>query len=357
MSTDPLLLYTGSYAAAAQPGIQAFTFDPDSGGLTACASFAGVTNPSYLTVHPNGRWLYAVSETSAQQDGAPGAVWALRVSRDPWRIERLNQQASGGNWPCHLLIDPTGRWLLVTNYASGSVGVLPIGEDGALGVQTTLIQHHGRGPHPDRQEGPHAHSSVFAPDGRFVIVADLGSDALVVYAFDPSTGGLQVHAQTATRPGAGPRHMAFHPRGQALYVANELDNTVAVYDYAAAGAPLHERQTLDTVPPGAPESTVADLHLTPAGDRVYVSNRGHDSIAVFDIAADGLLSAVAIVPCGGRWPRNFALAPGERWLLVANQYSDALTVLPLLQGPAPIGAPAAQVPVPGAACVQFAPTL
>jgi len=353
MTTAQQVLYAGSYAAPEQPGIYAFTFDAGTGELTPRGSCAGIANPSFIVVHPNRQWLYAVSETSVEQDGVAGAVWALGCTRDPWGFTLINQQASGGDWPCHLAMHSTGRWLLVSNYATGTVGVFPILEDGALGAMRDLVRHAGSGPHPVRQQGPHAHSATFTPDERFAIVADLGLDALVIYAFDPAAGRLQAHAQVATRAGAGPRHMAFHPNGTRLYVANELDNTVAVYDYDAARGALQAGQILDTLPPGAPESTVADIHITPAGDRLYVSNRGYDSVAVFDVAADGQLASVAIRPCGGQWPRNFAIAPGGRFLLVANQYSDTITTLPVVAGAEGLGTPAAQTAVPGASCVQF----
>ncbi|MCI0394617.1 MAG: lactonase family protein, partial [Chloroflexi bacterium] len=207
--------------------------------------------------------------------------------------------------------------------------------------------------HPQRQERPHAHSTIFAPDNRFVIVADLGMDELLVYAFDSSAGKLHPQVQTATRPGAGPRHMVFHPGGRRLYVANELDSTVTVYHYEPNDGGLREQQRVDTLPPGAPENAVADIHLSPAGGRVYVSNRGHDSIAVFDVAPDGRLARIAVAPCGGQWPRHFTLAPGGRFILVANQYSDELVALPLLAGPEAIGPPVARAAVRQPSCVQF----
>src|SRR5579883_463958 len=176
MTMSHYTLYLGSYAAAQQPGVYAFTLHAETGELSAQGSFAGITNPSFLTTSPHGEYIYAVSETCMQQDGVPGSVWALRYAREPWTLEPLNQQASGGDLPCHLAIDATGRWLLVSNYGSGTVSVLPIQEDGALGALTDCVQHEGRGPRADRQEGPHAHSATFTPDQRSVIVADLGID-------------------------------------------------------------------------------------------------------------------------------------------------------------------------------------
>ena len=359
MTTSQHLVYASGYAAADAPGIHAFRFDYLSDELTARWSFAGIVNPSFILPHPNGRWLYAVSETSQQQEGVSGGVWALALADQESSPEPLNQRMSGGDWPCHLALDATGRWLLVSNYASGTVGVFPILENGALGEMTELIQHHGSGPNAERQEGPHAHSTIFSLDNRFVLVADLGIDQIVVYAFDPANGKLNKHGQTHTNPGAGPRHMAFHPNGKHFYVANELDNTVAVYDYHAENGELSEQQTLSTLPPDAPENTVADIHFSPDGKLLYVSNRGHDSIAIYAVAENGYLALLSIKPCGGRGPRNFAVSPEGAYLLVANQQSGELDVVPVYEeyGEEPeLGEPYLRAAVPGASCVQFAAT-
>lgn len=355
--TIPYLVYASGYATAGTPGIHAFRFDYLSDELAPRWSFAGIANPSFLLPHPNGRWLYAVSETSQQQDGVPGGVWALALADQESGPETLNQQMSGGDWPCHLALDATGRWLLISNYGSGTVGVFPILENGALGEMSELIQHYGSGPNAERQEGPHTHSTIFSPDNRFILVADLGIDQIVTYTFDSANGKLNRHGQTHTSPGAGPRHMAFHPNGRYFYVANELDNTVAAYDYSAENGTLSVRQTLSTLPPGAPENTVADIHFSSQGDLLYVSNRGHDSIATYAVAEDGYLDLLSIKPCGGRGPRNFAVSPDDASWLVANQQSNELVVMPAYKedrdDPEP-GELYITVAVPGASCVQFA---
>jgi 6-phosphogluconolactonase len=346
------VLYAGSYAAAGQPGIHTFSFDTATGALTPRGSVAGIAAPAFIVAHPHQPRLYAVSEMS-RENGMPGAVWSLRREQDGAPPEPINSRPSGGDFPCHLALDAGGRWLVVSNYGTGSVSVLPILAGGALGETTDLVQHQGRGPHPERQAGPHAHSAAFTPDNRAVIVADLGIDALLVYRFDARAGRLAAQARINTRPGAGPRHMAWHPGRPRLYVANELDSTVAVYAYDAAAGELHEIEIHATVPRDAPQNWVADIHVAPAGDRVYVSNRGHDSVASFSVAADGRLTGRAVAPCGGRWPRHFALAPGGRFLVAANQHSDRIAVLPLRGGVVATDAPVATVPVPGVSCVQF----
>lgn len=354
MTSPQYLIYVGGYAAAHEPGIRAFHCNA-TGELTVAWSFAGITNPSFLAVHPNGKWLYAVSEMSQQENGRAGEVWALSLPAPASAPQALNHQESGGDLPCHLLIDATGRWLLVSNYGSGSVAVLPIQENGALGAMTQHIQHHGSGPRRDRQAGPHAHSTILTPDNRFAIVADLGIDQLVIYAFDAAGGKLNPHGHVATRPGAGPRHMAFHPNGRYFYVIHELDSSVVVYDYHAEGCELTERQRVETRVPGATaaENLAAELAFAPGGEQFYVSNRGDNNLVVFAVAADGQLERLSSQTCGGSWPRNFAVAPDGQFLLVANQYSNDVTTLPALDGGKRLDQPRSKVALPGAAYVQF----
>lgn len=352
LSSDPRLVMVSGYAPTDQPGIQAFSFDATSGSLTPHGALSGIHNPSFLALHPNGRWLYATSETSVSGDGASGGVWAVAVQREPWAARLLNGQDTRGDHPCHLAFDASARWLVVSNYTSGSVAVFPIAADGSLGAMSDFVQHMGHSVNPRRQEGPHAHSATFAPDSPFVIVADLGLDALVVYRLDDERGRLIEVGRGRARPGAGPRHAAFHPNGRVLYVGNELDNTVAAYDFDSQTGALAERQALPSVPPDAPETYIAHIQVAPDDQRVYVSNRGHDSLAEFAIDAEGNLTRLTIAPCGGKWPRNFTVSPDGGWVLVANQHSDEVSVLPLDRDGAP-GARVGGEPATGAACVQF----
>lgn len=354
-SDNYALVLVSGYAPADQPGIQACRFDPASGVLTPIGALTGVRNPSYLALHPNAQWLYAVSETALATDSVFGGACAVRYAREPFAAELVNQRSTNGDHPCHLMLDATGRWLVASNYSSGSVSVFPILADGALGEMTDLVQHHGHGVNPQRQAGPHAHSATLSPDGRYVIVADLGIDELLVYTLDTHAGKLIAHKRVVARPGAGPRHLAFHPNGRMLYVANELDSTVSTCDFDAADGGIVERQFLSTLAAPNPSNTVADIHVSRAGDRVYVSNRGDNSIAVFAVGEAGRLNRVAIAPCGGDWPRCFALSPDGRCMLVANQYSNEVVVLSLRPGGVEVGQRVARIPVAGASYVGFAP--
>jgi 6-phosphogluconolactonase len=235
------------------------------------------------------------------------------------------------------------------NYGSGSVALFPVRPDGALGEASWVARHEGSGPHGDRQEGPHAHSSVFTPDGRHLLVADLGIDRMVVYELDG--GSLSRRGEMASAPGAGPRHMVFHPDGRHLFVVNELDSTLAVYAWEAGS--LRHLQTTTTLFSDAPGNLAAELRVAAGGDRVYVSNRGHDSIAVFSFDGVSGLAPVAIRPCGGSWPRSFALTPDGRNLVVAARRSDRIVLLPLQGAPAGPGAPVAALGLPQPSSVSF----
>lgn len=346
------LLFVGSYAPADQPGIHAFTMDSATGALTPRGSFTGIDSPSFLTADPLRGLLYAVSETS-QADGSYGQVWALRFDAESLAIEPINQRSTGGDWPCHLAIDAGGRWLVASNYGSGNVALYPILPDGSLGEMSRFHQHHGEGPNTTRQEGPHAHSATFTPDNRFIIVADLGIDQLVTYKFDAVTGDMTPHGQTSTSPGSGPRHIAFHPGGRYLYLANELDSTVSTFYYEPETGSLSLMQILGTIPSEAMESWVADIHVTSSGKYLYVSNRGHDSIAIFGLEQEGRLTPLGHASCGGKWPRNFALAPGGRFMLVANKVSDEVSVLPFMNDGAELGSAVGHAAVSQPSCVHF----
>lgn len=349
------LLFVGSYTSAEKPGIFSFTFDSATGDMTPHGSFTGIASPSFLIIHPNEKWLYAVSETGKDSDGVYGSVHAFSIDHEQSSItiQHINQQSTDGDWPCHLQIDASGRWLVASNYGTGNAALFPILSDGSLGKMQTFLQHEGHGPNAARQEGPHAHSATFTPDNRFLIVADLGIDQLVIYKFDAEKGSLSPHTEIQTRPGAGPRHLAFHPDGRHVLVANELDSSVTVYEYNSENGILNSLQTLDTIPGDSPESTVADIHFSSTGKHVYVSNRGHNSIAVFSFDEDSRLTRLGIPSCGGNWPRNFTLSPDGEFMLVANRYSNQISVMPMLSGQTDIGEKITQAKIESPSCVRF----
>ncbi|WP_129674778.1 lactonase family protein [Candidatus Chloroploca sp. Khr17] len=353
MASEHVLLLAGSYAAADQPGIYLFALTSTTGELTPLGACAGVTNPSFLALHPGGDLVLATSETGAG-DGNPGGVATLRLDRATQTLAILGWQRSGGDWPCHVTLDPRGAWAVVANYGGGSLGLLSLTAEGVLGPLRDVAQHEGRSVDPERQQHPHPHASIVSADGHFVIATDLGIDQLRIYTLDTTHGCLTPHSHTLARRGAGPRHLCWHPNGRILYVANELDNTIAVYGYDPGKGTLVERQIISTLLGKTSANQVADLHLDKQASRLYVSNRGDNTIAIFGVERDGSLHLATLKPCGGNWPRNFTLSPEGNFLIVANQYSGELVVLPILEHDEALGEPIARAKVPQIACVIVA---
>lgn len=321
-------------------GLYAFRFDLESGKLTPLGLAVATDNPTYFTFSADGRRLYTVNEVYRFGGADSGAVSAFTVDAATGKLTLLNQRAVRGTGPCHVTLDRAGRHLLVANFGSGSVNVFALGSDGALGEPTDFVQHAGSGPNP-RQAGPHAHAINFSPDGRFVIASEFGIDRLLVYRFDPRAGTLRPNepAFFATAPGSAPRHLSFHPDGRTAYSLNEIDNTISALGYDAARGGFTEKQTLSTLPTGFTErNTSSEVLVHPNGKFVYTANRGHHSLAVFAVEAEGRLRLVAHVPCGGRTPRGFALDPSGRWLIVGHQDSHTIAVFAL--------EPATGIPVP-----------
>ncbi|HEV8630528.1 MAG TPA: lactonase family protein [Thermoanaerobaculia bacterium] len=324
-------IYVGTYTSGESKGIYPLRLNLGSGALTAEGEPTGTLNPSFLALHPNGRWLYAVNETGDQKGDPPGAVSAFAIDAATGALTYLGQQPSGGVAPCHLSLDRGGKHLVVANYGGGSVEVLPVQADGRLGAPSALVQHTGGGPPtPGRGPGPHAHYIELDAHDRFALVADLGRDEVMVYRFDKAKGTLTANQPPGLplAPGSGPRHFAFDRDGRHVFVNNEIVSTVSVLGYDPDHGVLREVQTLSTLPAGFKgDNSTAEVALSGDGRFLYVSNRGHDSIAIFAIdAATRRLTLVGHQPTLGKTPRNFALDPTGRYLLVANQESDSVTV-------------------------------
>ena len=318
-------LYVGTYTKRDSEGIYIFRFDTKSGSLRREAVVAGLDNPSFLTLHPNGQVLYAVSE-----DLEAGQVSSFAIDPESGGLTLLNRQPTHGTAPCHLTVEPGGNTLIVANYYSGNVAVYPLNADGTIGDPVQNIQHHGSGPNQERQEAAHAHSATIGPGGSRVYVADLGIDKVMIYRI--AGGRLEANDpdHTPVYAGAGPRHFDFHPNGRFAYIINELDLTVTACAYDADSGALTPMQTSSTLPDGVVDRSgysCADIHVSPDGRYVYGSNRGHDTIAIFAVDAEsGLLTAAGHASTRGRTPRNFKLDPTGDWLLAANQDSDDISV-------------------------------
>ena len=349
-----MTLFIGTYTSSTSEGIYTYRMNSDTGELTKFTSIKS-ENPSFLTLDRSRRFLYAVNEVAEFEGKPSGAVSAYSIDRTG-TLKSLNQQPSMGADPCHLSVDRRRTSLLVANYTGGSVALLPIMKNGTLGPATDVKQHEGSGP-KEQQKGPHAHCIILDSLERHAIAADLGSDRVLVYRFDPVTGKFHPGRQQSItlQAGAGPRHLTLHPSGRYAYVINELDSTMTTLRYNSTAGTLTTIDTASTLPTGfADKSYCADVHVAPSGRFLYGSNRGHNSIVVFAIdTRTGKPSLIEHVSTEGNWPRNFVIDPSGRFLLVANQRSDNVVVFRIdsRTGRLKPSGQTAQVPMP--VCLKF----
>ena len=355
---DPV--YVGTYTHDGQSkGIYFLKMTRGTGALRTVGPVAETIEPSFLTISPNGRFVYAVNETTEYEGKASGAVSAFARDVASGNLTLLNRVPSGGGAPCYITLDRAGKFVLVANYVGGSVAVFPILENGAIGEATAFVQHVGHGPDPDRQASPHAHCIMPDPANRYVLAADLGLDRVLVYAFDARAGKLSAApvGQAVMAPGAGPRHLALHPSGRIVYVVNELDSTVSTLRYDAKAGALTVLQTVSSLSePMAGENSPADIHVHPSGRFLYMSNRGHDSIAAFAIDKRSFtLRPIQHEPTGGNWPRNFAIDPSGRFLFAANERSNTITTHRIDAKTGKLTPTEKTLELPSPVCIRFAP--
>ena len=312
---------TEPHVAGKAEGIYWYQMNKETGEISHVSTFPGMINPSYLVIAPGGGFLYAVNEHGGAGDFDAGTISAFRINKAQRKLELLNQQSVKGAAPCYVSIAPSGKHALVSNYVSGNSVALPILKDGSLAELSSEMQSTGSGPHP-RQESPHAHMILPGPGG-FIHTVDLGLDKVLSYTLS-SEGELKLANEVSTKPGAGPRHLAFHPNEKWAYVVNELNGTVEAFSYDKTSATFNRIQDiLTTVEPLGDQAACADIHVHPSGKFLYASNRGEsNSIAMYSIDQEsGLLTFMGLQSVKGRTPRSFVIAPGGAFLLVANQDS------------------------------------
>jgi 6-phosphogluconolactonase len=354
VSAKSLPVYFGTYTGGnnSSKGIYCSMLDLSTGKLSNPALAAEARNPSFLEIHPDGKFLYAVSES-----GGAGSVSAYSIDKDTGDLKLLNQQPSGGSGPCHVSIDHKGKNVLVANYGSGSASVIPIKSNGRLGEPTGFVQHEGSSINTRRQKGPHAHSINVSPDSRFAFVADLGIDKVMIYRLDTKKGTIVKNSPpyAKVKPGAGPRHFAFHPNGKYAYVINELDCTVTAFAYEPASGALRVIQTITTLPnsfDGA--NSCAEVRVHPNGKFLYGSNRGHDSILVYRIdLANGKLTFVEHETADIKTPRNFNIDPTGKFCLVANQGGNSVVVFRINQETGALEPTGHKISIGRPVCIRF----
>ncbi|HWA09783.1 MAG TPA: lactonase family protein [Opitutaceae bacterium] len=340
-------------------GIYLGRLDLDTGKLGTFALTAEGANPSFLALAPDHRHLYATSEV-AMTDGKPvGGVYAFSINSANGGLQLLNRANAGGPGPTHIAIDPSGRMAAVANYDNGSIATLPILSDAHVGEPATYIEHKGKSVDPKRQDHAYAHSVTFSPDGRFLFSDDLGTDKIYGYSVDAAHAAIGPldPSWVAVKPGSGPRHLALHPDGRHVYVVSEMASTVSVFTYNSAQGSFSEEpvQVISTLPADFKgTSTGAEVAVHPSGRFLYTSNRGLDSIALFQIDATGRLTFVETVSTMGKTPRHFALDPSGHWLVAANQNSNSLVVFRVDPASGRLTAAGSTVELPAPVCVLFA---
>jgi 6-phosphogluconolactonase len=354
LNAAPVFIGTSTGKNSGSKGIYVADFDPDTGKLSEPKLAAEYQNPGFLALHPSKPILYACGSPKDSFPDGSGSVAAFAIDLRHG-LKFLGEASSGGKGACHLAVDATGGTVAVANYGGGSLSTIKLDESGVPTAPASLVKHSGEGPSKPRQEGPHPHGVYFDKTNQFLYVPDLGLDQVFVYPFDAATSKLgEPLPPLITAPGAGPRHMAFSPDWTNAYVINELDNTVLAT--TASSGKFTPIGSVPTLPESFKEkSTTAEIEVHPNGKFVYGSNRGHDSIVVYQRdEKTGNLKLLQHVPCGGKTPRHFKIDPTGKWLLCAHADSNSISVLPLDPATGLLGGSMNTVASPSPICILFA---
>ena len=354
-AADEPLVFVSAFAGGEEGAIHAFQLDLTTGGLKPLHRTAGVENPFFLAVSPDQRFLFSIfAPTFGGKE--PEQVAAFRLEGRSGKLSPLNRQTTRGTASCYLAVDATGKCVLVANYSTGNVASYGVKADGSLSEPVSFVQHEGSSVNPDRQKEPHAHCFVISPNNQFAYAADLGIDQIVCYKLDAASATLTPAVQPFVRtpPGTGPRHLTFHPNGRFMYVINELKNSVTRFDFLPDSGILIERQTISTLPPDFDDTShCADLKITPNGKFLYGTNRGHDSIAAYQIADDGQLSLIEIKPSLGKGPQNLAITADGLLLLCANMPGNNVVAFRINADDGTLTSVGSPIEISGPSCIRI----
>jgi 6-phosphogluconolactonase len=358
VAAAPVTVYVGTYTGQESKGLYAFDFDPGKGEATSARLVAEIASPSFLALHPNGNFLYAVNETSEINGEKGGGLSAFKIGTNH-DLTALNTKSTKGDGPCHLFVDQKGRNILAANYGGGSVISYQLEPDGRLGAPGSFIQHQGSSVNAQRQEGPHAHGVYLDRANRLALVPDLGLDKVMIYDFDAANAGLKPANQpfAAVKPGSGPRHLAIHPNGKLVFVLSEMASTVTTFSFDSKTGTMKDLTTVSTLPKSFEgNSSTAEIFVHPNGRFVYASNRGDDSIAAFSVdESTGRLTSIQRQSTGGKTPRNFNIDPSGNWLLAANQESGTISIFKVDPQSGKLTMTGQQINVPTPVCLVFSP--
>ena len=355
MQNNKCIVYIGTYTSGKSQGIYFFEMEPRTGELEFIGTTKKVENPSYQTIDNKVEYLYTVMETERFNGEKGGAVAAFAIDKKIGLLEFINSQPTKGRAPCHISINES---IFAANYSEGTISVFPICRDGSISAASCVLEHKGSGPNKERQEKAHAHYVSLTPDEKFLCAVDLGIDKIMVYSFDSETGKLypSKHPEVIIRPGSGPRHMVFHHSGKFVYLINELSSDIVAFEYSSGEGTFTELQYISALPSGYDGiSYCSAIHISPDGQFLYGSNRGHDSLAIFKIDnSTGKLELISIIPTGGNFPRDFGIDPSGKFLFVANQNSDTIVTFRILPENGIIEPTDSIINVPAPVCVKFA---
>lgn len=349
------ILYVGTYSQRESQGLYIYEFDREGFAFKLLQTMPEITSPNFLAVHPTGKFLYSVNLAPGPDGSNLDVISAFAINTENGTLSFINQIPSYGKGACHVSLDKKGKWAYVSHYGSGALSVFAIKENGELGDSIQTIVYEGKGL-TRRQNAPHVHSSLVSPDNKYLYVADLGTDKLMIYTIDHSSGKLKPASMPwySATPGAGPRHFTFSKNGGFIYLANELNGTVDVLKKNPADGSLESLQTISTLPEGFSEmNTVADIHTDPSGKFLYVTNRGHNSLAIFRISQDAKLELLAHEPILGNHPRNFMVDNKGSFVMVANQFTDNVPVFMLNEKTGLLNYSEQFLSIPAAVCLKM----
>lgn len=352
LSAQEFFMFTGTYTNNGSKGIYVYSFNAATGDATPVSIAEGITNPSFLSIAPSGKYLYSVSENSSE-----GEVSAFSFDKTTGKLTLINKKLTGGRGPCYIATDATGKWVLVGHYGSGTVTAFQVDKDGGLKSPAQQITHTGSSANAQRQDKPHVHATVFTPDQRFVFVPDLGTDKIMIYRFDPAfykkpLTPAKKQAFMSTKPGSGPRHLDFHPSLPYVYLIEELTGTVSAFQYDKDTLKLIQNISSHPADYSGTKGS-ADIHVSPDGKFLYASNRGDaHNIAIFAINAEnGKLAARGFQSTMGTVPRNFTIDPTGNYLLVANQQSNNIVIFKRDKQTGQLQATGKEISVPTPVCL------
>lgn len=351
-------LYVGTFSVRGSEGIYVYSFNRIRKTLTLVQKAPALESPTYLSIHPSGKFLYSVNRGKAEENDTGGSVSAYGIDPKTGMLSGLNHRSSFGAAPCHISFDRTGQYAFVSNITEGNLIVLPVFEDGLIGNPTDSKKYTGSSVNAKRQESSHVHSAQVSPDNKFVYVADLGTDKMYIYKFNVSNGKLEdaKMPEVIVAPGSGPRHFTFNAKGSQIYLAEELTSSIGIFSVNKQSGELAVVQ--DTIPSLSPsfkgQNTSADIHLHPSGKFLYLSNRGANTIVIYSVDAEGKIKWIGEQPSLGNTPRNFFMDTRGEYLFVANQDSDTIVIFrinPKTGKLTPVGKP---TKVPSPVCLKMA---